>query len=137
MITEVCEHLHNWFETDIYEGVYVISSGRIALPFLKEGQYYRIVGSVFNDGVHKYSVEDTLTDEAFTGAIWAMRVPPTLIALCAEIAEWQASNGAAAAGVYQSESFGGYSYTKGSTASGGAVSWQHAFRSRLNRWRKI
>ena len=38
---------------------------------------------------------------------------------------------------YQSESFGGYSYTKASASNGDQVDWKTVFRSRLNRWRKI
>ena len=46
----------------------------------------------------------------------------------------------AAMSPYMSESFGGYSYSKGAsnTASGGSVvTWQDAFKTRLAPWRKI
>lgn len=34
-------------------------------------------------------------------------------------------------------SFGGYSYSKATNASGVAVGWQDVFKSRLNTWRRI
>ena len=54
MLTELCGVLRNWFETDRISGTYTVENGSIALPFLQEGQFFRIVGSVFNDGVHQY-----------------------------------------------------------------------------------
>ena len=111
-----------------------------------DGQYYRICGSVFNDGVHKYGDEsDSLVDESFDGAVWAMAVPPAVIALDADITAWQEKYGGAeseAMSPFTSESFGGYSYSKSSRSGtsgddAGAGSWQSAFAGRLNMWRKI
>jgi hypothetical protein len=143
-ITDFCEELHNFFEQEKYIESVTIENG-VLLGFsdrLHENQYFRIVGSVFNDGVYKYPTTD-LTDETFDGAIWAMAVPPAALALLEKIQEWDEKYSAdeVANSPYQSESFGGYSYTKvsNSAASGGgsAVSWQNQFKSQLNRWRKI
>ena len=139
MLEQVLMHLKNWFLVPggIHEGTYTIEDGGITLPFLANGQYFRICGSVFNDGLHQYPSSD-LKEETFDGAVWALAVPQAVIELAAEIEEWQKKNGEAAAGIYQSESFGGYSYSKSTdSASGGAVTWQSAFRSRLNAWRKL
>lgn len=54
MLEEVLLHIHNWFVVASHEGRWKIEGGALDLPFLQEGQYYRIVGSVFNDGLHKY-----------------------------------------------------------------------------------
>lgn len=83
-----------------------------------------------------------LTDETFHGSVWAMAIPPAVIALSTDIDEWVEKNAEIIASPYSSESFGGYSYTKrnGTSANGSSNSvfgWQDAFRSRLNRWRKI
>ena len=139
MLEQVLMHLNNWFLVPggIHEDAYTIKDGSIALPFLQNGQYFRICGSVFNDGLHRYPAAD-LTDEAFEGTVWALAVPQAVASLADEIAAWETKNGAAAVGPYQSESFGGYSYTKATdTHTGGAVTWQSAFRSRLNAWRKL
>lgn len=141
MLEALLMHLNNWFlmPGEIYGGPFRIEGGSITLPFLQNGQYFRICGSVFNDGLYQYPAEG-LTDEAFDGTIWCLAIPKAVIAISDEIADWQAKNGAAAASPFQSESFGGYSYAKSasvSNTSGGISSWQDAFRGRLDQWRKI
>lgn len=138
MLTEICAELRNYFEVPNgrHFGTFTISGGSIApLDFLQDGQYFRIIGSVFNDGVHQYPTSD-LTDEVFHGAVWAMALPPSLIAISTEIEEYNNSE-AGKASPYTSESFGGYSYTKATDASGAPISWKKAFASRLNKWRKL
>ena len=139
MLEQVLMHLKNWFLVPggIHEGTYTIEDGGIALPFLANGQYFRIFGSVFNDGLHQYPASD-LKAETFEGTVWALSVPQAVIELAEEMDAWQKKNGDASVSPYQAESFGGYSYSKATdSASGGAVTWQTAFRSRLNAWRKL
>ena len=139
MLEQVLMHLKNWFLVPggIHEGTYTIEDGGITLPFLANGQHFRIVGSVFNDGLHQYPASD-LKAETFDGTVWALAVPQAVIDLASEIESWQKKNGEAASGIYQSESFGGYSYSKATdSANGGAMTWQTAFRSRLSAWRKL
>ena len=139
MLEQVLMHLKNWFLVPggIHEGTYTIEDGGITLPFLANGQYFRICGSVFNDGLHQYPSGD-LRNETFDGSVWALAIPRTVIELAAEIESWETKNGDASRSPFASESFGGYSYSKATgSASGGAVTWQTAFRSRLNAWRKL
>ena len=139
MLEQVLMHLKNWFLVPggIHEGTYTIEDGGITLPFLENGQYFRICGSVFNDGLHQYPASD-LKEETFDGTVWALAVPQAVIDLSTEIESWQTKNGDASVSPYQSESFGGYQYSKATdSASGGAVTWQSAFRSRMNAWRKL
>ena len=139
MLEQVLMHLNNWFLVPggIHEGTYTIEDGGITLPFLANGQYFRICGSVFNDGLHQYPASD-LKAETFDGSVWALAVPQAVIDLASEIEAWQKKNGDASVSPYQSESFGGYSYSKATdSVSGGAFTWQIAFRSRLNAWRKL
>ena len=139
MLEQVLMHLKNWFLVPggIHEGTYTIEDGGITLPFLANGQYFRICGSVFNDGLHQYPASD-LKEETFDGTVWALAVPQAVIDLSTEIESWQTKNGDASVSPYQSESFGGYQYSKATdSASGGAVTWQSAFRSRMNVWRKL
>ena len=138
MITEICAEIRNYFPVSNgkHFGKFTIKDGNIApLDFLQEGQHFRIVGSVFNDGVYQYPAT-SLTDEVFEGAVWAMAVPPSIIALSAEIEEYNKSD-AGKASPYTSESFGGYSYTKATDANGSPIGWKKAFASRLNKWRKL
>ena len=153
MISEICAELRNYFLRDymnpehyIHYGSFVIANGEMqSLPFLKFGQFYRIVGSTFNDGVHKYSANhrgaedsETLTDEEFEGAIWEMFVPKEVVDLSAEIQDWVSKNADTINNPYQSESFGGYSYTKVIASTGKlSTDWQSHFAGKLNRWRRL
>ena len=138
MLEQVLMHLNNWFlvPCGIHEGTYTIEDGGIALPFLANGQYFRICGSVFNDGLHQYPAGDLKT-ETFDGTVWALAIPQAVIELAAEIEAWQEKNGEAASGIYQSESFGGYQYSKQTESDGGQVTVWSVFRKRLNQWRKL
>ena len=139
MLEQVLMNIRRWFpvEGGIHSGTFTIEGGGITLPFLADGQYFRICGSVFNDGLHQYNVLD-LTDETFTGTIWALAIPKAVIELADEIQKWQEKNGESSTSPYQSESFGGYSYSKATDAeTGGAVTWQSAFKKQLSAWRKI
>lgn len=162
MMTELCQNLRNWFDRGQkkWHGKITISNGVISFEPLNAssrsesihliaGQYYRIIGSLFNDGVHVYkgTGDSDLVNETFEGSIWGMAIPPAVIDLCQEIEEWQNKYGGADSRLmspYSSESFMGYSYTKssGSSASNGAVSsatvtWKDMYASRINPWRKI
>ena len=139
MLEQILMHLNNWFVVPdgIHEGTFEIKDGYISLPFLKNGQYFRICGSVFNDGLFQYP-DASFRDEVFTGEVWALAIPVSVMLLTSEIEEWQAKNGDASVSLYQSESFGGYTYSKATDSkSGGVVTWQSTFRIRLNAWRKI
>lgn len=140
MIEQICAFIHNFFDANRYTGTFTISDGRIYVPQLVQGQYFRIIGSMFNDGVYQYGF-DQLTDETFEGEVWDMRPPRAFIRLALEVEDWQAKYGDIVNSPYQSESFGGYSYTKsgGSYANGNdtMTSWESAFRTRLNQYRKL
>lgn len=148
MLNEICMELRNFFCTkeDKIIGSFSIANGALVpLPSFLSGQYYRIVGSIFNDGVHRS--DDVLTDEPeFKGAVWLMRVPIAVIELAQEIEQWVTKYGGAEGVInspYASESFGGYSYSKragsgGYEGSGGSdVTWQGVFAKRLNPYRRI
>ena len=143
-ITEICADIRNYFlvhrENDIHKGHFKISGRDIApLDFLQKGQYFRIVGSTMNDGVYQNTPESkhTLKNEEFDGAVWAMSVPPAFIMLCEDIETWRANHesvGSQNMSPFTSESFGGYTYSKGATSS---VTWQEQFKGRLNAYRRI
>lgn len=141
-LSDFCKTVNNYFEKSVHYGTYTISGGKIVkdVDFLQSGQYYRIVNSVFNDGIYKYG-EETLADETFTGEIWAMAVPPAVIELVDEINQWVDKYGEVANSPFNSESFGGYSYSKGypgtGNSGGSGSDWTDIFAKKLNRWRKL
>lgn len=157
MLTELCEYLKNWFteDQDKHIGIITITGGEITarddLIYTGKqitpaaGQYFRVVGSIFSDGVHQYP-DTEMADETFQGAIWLMRIPPAVVALAQEIDEWKAKYmgiNSPLMGPFNSESFGGYSYSKSGTgasaftSASGLSGWQAAFADRLGPWRKI
>lgn len=146
MLTELCKEINNWFDRRRYFGTFTIENNVITGDYsLQSNQYFRIVGSIFNDGVYKNDETLELVDEEFEGAIWAMAVPKEVIALAEDIKDWADKYmgvDSAAMSPFNSESFGGYSYSKssGSSSSGNidlSGTWQGAFADRLNHWRKI
>lgn len=149
MLNEICLDLNNFFDKGLpkFNDDFTIESGKITdadfLDAIKENQYFRIVGSVFNDGVYKYTDDLELTDEAFHGSIWLMAIPSEFLSLVADIEAWQDKNGSvdsAAMSPFYSESFGGYSYSKSAgsvSGTGASTTWQTAYKNRLNIYRRI
>ena len=87
MLEQVLGYIHNYFEKEILQGTFTVSNGVISVPELRDGQYFRIVGSMFNDGVCKFN-ETELTDEEFEGEVWLLAIPRRVIELSQEIKEW-------------------------------------------------
>lgn len=150
MIGEICAEVKNYFtlESDMHIDNWTISNGEISPSIDLPTEYFRIVGSRLNDGVHKVSdlARTPLNDETFHGAIWVMSPPPEFLALVKDIETWQEEYGKAtgtALSPFASESFGGYSYSKNSAnssrsgASASPVSWQQTYAYRLVRFRRI
>ena len=150
MLTLLCEYLRNWFDEECKKtmGRITIADGEISVrntPItMKNGQYFRVIGSVFNDGVHRFP-DYELVDEEFDGAIWEMRIPAEVFERAEDIKKWVGKYGtydSPAMSPFNSESFAGYSYSKGTGSSGpdgneSSNSWQSVFKSRLNMWRKL
>lgn len=148
MLSEICADIKNYFtfEGDKHIGDFAIVDGMITPPIDIPTDYIRIVGSHLNDGVHKVSDADLVDEDTFHGGVWVMSPPADFLKLVSEIEAWQEANGGAdsvALSPFQSESFGGYSYSKasgGSSSSGsgsGAPSWKSIYASRLNIYRRI
>lgn len=154
MLTELCGYLKNWFEVGRYYSDFVIADNNItfadgsALP-LQDGQYFRIIGSIFNDGVHCYHVtsgesptssEVPLKDESFDGTVCAMRVPNEIIVDIPNIMAWRAKNEAIdspAMSPFNSESGLGYSYSKSNDGiANGANGWLSVYGKKYARYRK-
>lgn len=150
-IFEVCQYLRNWFDRKQphFVGDITIENGALQQTYgLKVGQYFRIVGSTLNDGVYQYPVT-TLTDETFTGAVWGMALPNIFIELLNDIEAWKnkfnsldTRDGQQTMSPFNSESFGGYSYSKssggaGDTSKDKSGTWQGVFGARLAPWRKM
>ena len=160
MMTSLCREVRNYFvrsDSDKISGVFSVREGGIALSSdaagasqddfrIADGQFFRIVGSLYNDGVWQNSeaMMQNLREEEFTGQVWLMAPPKDFLDLAEEIAVWIERFGDAALSPYASESFGGYSYTLRGTSRRNEsardnedASWQTAFRRRLAAYRRI
>lgn len=141
MLEELMRECRNYFliPGGVHPGTYTIKDGSIALPFLRVGQYFRIVGSTFNDGVYQYE-NFTLVDETFTGAVWVLAVPQAFERLAENIQKWRTEYEDTQNSPFQSESFGGYSYSLKSDSSsygGSFVCWRRTFSNDIRKWRKL
>ena len=146
ILERVLNHIHNWFVYDQMDVSCAIEGGSLPASIsIPEGAWYRIQGSLFNDGLHRHPAA-YLRDETFDGTITICAIPNALLDVVEEIEDWQqaytAGRDKALGSPYASESFDGYSYsmrdyTGANSASGGLSGWQAEFASRLNPWRKV
>lgn len=135
MLEEILMYLNNDFRVSDEppkDKEYTVTDGTLSLEGVHDGQYVRIFGSVFNDGIYQYPLTG-LTDETFTGVVIPLAIPKIIISISEEIEEWNKKNQPTA---FTSESFGGYSYSKATTSNGTAAGWREVFDSRLKPYRK-
>ena len=140
ILDSLCRECRNWFIRGEVEGVFTVSGGSL-LPDsapLRDGQYYYIGGSLYNDGVHRWPDGD-LVDEEFDGYIWTMGVPRDFLALAEDVGRYRARIDELAEKNtgYQSESFGGYSYTLPADAPEDVRELRERILAGKRRWRKL
>jgi len=144
MLTEICQYLHNYFDYERHIGDISIVGHEVFCNGeqieIEEGQYFALFRNRIPLGVFQ---ADELTDKTFTGAIWLMDVPKAILDANTWAETWKAKNGAADSmsnSGFQSESFGGYSYSKGTNKNGkaGASIFDNAqFAAMLAPYRKL
>lgn len=99
-----------------------------------------IRGSTYHEGVYRcdsgvlQGIPEGRPDETFTGVVWKLYPPDDFLALCEEISSYDQKN---PVGAYRSESFGEYSYTRGTGSSGGVMTWEQAYASALAPYRRM
>jgi len=147
MLERVLSHIHNWFERGT-SSVAGVSEGSLTPgPDVPSGAWYRLQGSLLNDGLHLHPADD-LVDEEFNGTVTVLAIPRPLLQVVDEISQWVADTAGAEEfarkAKFQSESFGGYSYTlrgdlnASQSADGRSLSgWRAKFAQDLNPWRRI
>lgn len=163
-IESICAETHNYFESDKVIADYAIENGLISLPFLSEGQFFRIVGSKFNDGVYIYaekyiirdaSWNDVLNDnedwQEITDGIWGNLKHSELVDESFHGAIWPMNipralinlakeiheynnSDAAKVSPYTSENISGHYSYTKASAADNA--WQNVFMPKLRRYRK-
>lgn len=142
MLFEILSYLKNpdFYLTDrVKEGMFTIENGVIDLPFLMDGQYYIIEGSVFNDDqVHQHPAYN-LQDESFYGRIVPLKIPKAILQKLPEIESYEAwrNKRISTGGDFTSESFNGYSYSVRVSQIGMLFTWQEYFEKFFSVWRCI
>ena len=147
MLEEAMRYVNNRFDRDAQgnwvgsrSGAFDVSGGTLEIAGIPEGQFFWVEGSALNDGLHRYP-DTTMEDESFEGRVVLLRVPRAFAELCDEIEAWVDANSKAIDGPYQSESFGGYSYSRETGGAQGnempAAAWQAHFGARLRPYRKL
>ncbi len=148
MLNELLLYLKNFFDVKRIYGTFKIEDGYITEDghsvAILDKQFFRVVGSIFNDGVYQYHEDaplDLPINETFTGSIWLLAIPDDVMLLVADIESWRAKYETIDGQLlspFQSESFGGYSYSKATPTNGSqGNTWQTAFANRLQRYRKL
>lgn len=130
-VAAVMRQVRNFFDRGYMDGRFTIA-GSVLSP-APAAPWIAISGSLYNDGVYPLSggFLAGVTDEVFTGRVWLLYPPKDFLDLCNEMSAYDDKH---PPGAYQSESFGGYSYTR-SAGDGGA--WQQAYKDRLTPYRHM
>lgn len=121
MLTNICAYLHNYFDYERHSGEISIVNGVIFCNgkaiMLDEGQYF----ALFRERIPLGVFNEVPADKTFVGSVWLMDVPKDILDADKWADDWMKANGGAgseANSPFQSESFGGYSYNKGTNSSG-------------------
>lgn len=147
MLEEVLRYINNRFDRDtsgayygVDEGSFQIQDGAIESDVLAEGAYYWIEGSSLNDGLHLHPADD-LRDESFEGKVTALHIPSAVVGIADEAEAWCSANAETISSPLQSESFGGYSYSRASGGASGnempSTAWQLQYGARLRPYKKL
>lgn len=72
LINEMCDTVNNYFDRERRFGRFEIKNGYLNAPDLdiKENQYFRICGSLYNDGIYKIIHEKPVTWQQMTSGSW-------------------------------------------------------------------
>ena len=169
MLTEICQYLHNYFDYERFIGEIMIvarqdglypsdelTPGDEVLPSadvpakvycngveieISDGQYFALFRQRIPLGV--FQLSELTENKTFAGSVWLMDVPKAIKSADTWAETWKAKNMAADSmsnSGFQSESFGGYSYNKGTNQSGkaGASIFDNAqFAAMLAPYRKL
>ena len=145
MLTEICQYLHNYFEYEKLFGDVIVTASSVSangkIVALEEGQYFALFRGRIPLGIFKNG--DELKPRHFEGAVWLLDIPDAILNADTWAENWKAKNGSVdsvANSALNSESFKGYSYSKGTNKEGkdGSSIFDNAqFSAMLNPYRKL
>ena len=141
-IEAVMAECHNFFEDGYADAEFTVTANGTLTPAVGvlDNQYVCIRGSTFHDGVWQMvsgkltrSEDDDFPAESFTGRLWYLHPPGAFLDIVESITAFDQKTPVTG---LQSESFGGYTYTRAS-GSQGALRWQEAYSSMLMPYRRM
>ena len=139
---DILSYINNYFAVTKEEGTFKIIDDAITIRgnYL-QGQYIKLEGSILNDGIYKIeslgNKSITLVganNEEFKGAIYSLAIPKDLVGISVKLEELKEK---ATNGIYESESFGEYSYTLAKNSKGEIYSNIDSFKNELKKYRKM
>lgn len=139
---EILNYINNYFAISKEENNFNINNNAIQVRgnYL-QGQYIKLEGSILNDGIYKVEtlVDNTITivgaiNEEFKGTIYGLAIPKEIIGLSKKFEEQKEK---IVSSVYDSESFGEYSYTLAKNSKGEVYTAIDTIRNDLKKYRKM
>lgn len=138
----ILKYINNYYAKTKELGIITIKDNKIELKGTYiPNQYILVRGSILNDGLYKINtLEDKMIavtgaiNEVFEGVIYALAIPKEIIEMQTELKELESKYEPS---VYQSESFGNYSYSLATNKQGETMSPFDYLVPRLIAYRKI
>lgn len=139
---EILNYINNYFAVSKEENTFNINNNSIQVrgKYL-QGQYIKLEGSILNDGIYKVEsvVDNTITilgaiNEEFEGVIYGLAIPKEILGLSKKFEEQKEK---IVSSIYDSESFGEYSYTLAKNSNGELYTAIDTIRNDLKKYRKM
>lgn len=140
---EILRQINNYFYSFKETGNFkIVESSIVGLkaPY-RTGQFIKVQGSLFNDGIYKVDSADSnlriqgLIDEEFEGVIYSMNVPRAIEELEVKIKEFKSKD--VKTNIVSESIPGGYSYSKATGKAGVPAGWQSVFAEDLRPYKKM
>ncbi len=138
-VPDVMREVRNCFPCASRSGEGVIAGGVLSPDdlLLLEGDWILIRGARGSAGIRRVGANGVIEgarDEAFRGEVTLLRPPDAFLALCAEIADWDARN---SRDPVVAERFGDFSRRRATDSCGLPADWPAVFRARLVPYRRM
>lgn len=139
---EILDYIKNYFAVTKENNTFNINNGAITIrgKYL-EGQYIKLEGSILNDSIYKIESVDNNTitvvgaiNEEFEGAIYGLAIPKEIVELSKKFEEQKEK---IVSSIYESESFGEYSYTLAKNEKGEIYGAIDTIKKELSRYRQM
>ena len=139
---EILNYIKNYFAISKEENTFNINNNSIQVrgKYL-QGQYIKLEGSILNNGIYKVEsiADNTITivgaiNEEFEGVIYGLAIPKDILGLSKKFEEQKEK---IVSSIYDSESFGEYSYTLAKNSKGEIYTAIDTVKNDLKKYRQM